>query len=77
MIWLRWSKNCKDCDLKFVAAKSFVAPTKKRSVPKLESMAMLVLPGLNNYVNNVLMLIKCVFGLVCWTCLLAVVCTLA
>ena len=54
VIWLRLSNDSELCELTFVAAKSFVAPKKKKSIPRLELMAMLMLSRLINCVQNVL-----------------------
>ena len=54
VIWLRLPNESGECLVNFVAAKTFVAPKKKKSIPRLELMAALVLSRLINCVNKVL-----------------------
>ena len=54
VIWLRLRNESGECFVNLVAAKTFVAPKKKKSIPRLELMAALVLSRLINCVNKVL-----------------------
>ena len=42
VIWLRWPSG-QTYDLRFVASKAYVAPLKKKSIPRLELMAAVIL----------------------------------
>ena len=53
VIWLRWPSG-QTYDLKFVASKAYVAPLKKKSIPRLELMAAVILVRLVTTVTSVI-----------------------
>ena len=54
MVWMRCLTSGDQCFLRFVVAKSFVAPVKKRSIPRLELMAAVILSRLVTSIHEVL-----------------------
>ena len=54
VFWMRCLTGGDQCLLRFVVAKSFVAPVKKRSIPRLELMAAVILSRLLASVHKVL-----------------------
>ena len=54
MLWLRWTLANDTVAIRFVMAKTFEAPLKRKSIPRLELMAAIIMSRLAKFLEDCL-----------------------